>query len=53
MRTALYLCVSTIHQRPDLQADGLRRYATRAGLEIVAEYFDVAVSGRKEGRPQL
>jgi DNA invertase Pin-like site-specific DNA recombinase len=53
MRTALYLRVSTIHQRPDLQADGLRRYATRAGLEIVAEYLDVAVSGRKEGRPQL
>jgi DNA invertase Pin-like site-specific DNA recombinase len=53
MRTALYLRVSTYHQKPDLQADGLRRYATRAGLEIVAEYVDVAVSGRKEGRPQL
>lgn len=53
MRTALYLRVSTSHQKPDLQADGLRRYATRAGLEIIAEYVDVAVSGRKEGRPQL
>ena len=53
MRTALYLRVSTIHQKPDLQADGLRRYATRAGLEIVTEYMDVAISGRKEGRPQL
>ena len=53
MRTALYLRVSTIHQKPDLQADGLRRYATRAGLEIVTEYMDAAVSGRKEGRPQL
>jgi DNA invertase Pin-like site-specific DNA recombinase len=53
MRTVLYLRVSTNHQKPDLQADGLRRYATRAGLEIVAEYVDVAVSGRKEGRPQL
>lgn len=51
MRTALYLCVSTSHQKPDLQADGLRRYATRAGLDIIAEYVDVAVSGRKEGRP--
>jgi DNA invertase Pin-like site-specific DNA recombinase len=53
MGTALYMRVSTIHQKPDLQADGLRRYATRAGLEIAAEYLDVAVSGRKEGRPQL
>src|SRR3989442_386019 len=53
MRTALYLRVSTIHQKPDLQADSLRRYAIRAGLEIVAEHLDVAISGRKEGRPQL
>jgi DNA invertase Pin-like site-specific DNA recombinase len=50
---ALYLRVSTSHQKPDLQADGLHRYATRAGLEIIAQYVDVAVSGRKEGRPQL
>jgi hypothetical protein len=40
-------------QKPDLQADSLRRYAIRAGLEIVAEYLEVAISGRKEGRPQL
>ena len=53
MRTALYLRVSTIHQKPDLQADGLRHYASHAALEIVAEYLDIAVSGRKEGRPQL
>jgi len=53
MDTALYLRVSTMHQKPDLQADGLRRYAKRAGLEIAAEYLDVAVSGRKERRPQL
>jgi DNA invertase Pin-like site-specific DNA recombinase len=53
MRTALYLRVSTNHQKPDLQADGLRHYAARAGLEVVAEYLDIAISGRKEGRPQL
>ncbi len=53
MDTALYMRVSTMHQKPDLQADGLRRYAKRAELEITAEYLDVAVSGRKEGRPQL
>lgn len=53
MHTALYIRVSTMHQQPDLQAYGLRRYAKRAGLEIAAEYLDVDVSGRKEGRPQL
>jgi DNA invertase Pin-like site-specific DNA recombinase len=53
IRTALYLRVSTLHQKPDLQADGLQQYASRAGLEIVAKYLDIAVSGHKEGRPQL
>jgi DNA invertase Pin-like site-specific DNA recombinase len=53
MRTALYLRVSTSQQKPDLQADSLQQYAERAGLEIVAEYLDIAVSGRKEGRPKL
>ncbi len=52
-RTALYLRISTPDQKPDLQFDGLRRYAERAGLEIVGEYLDTAVSGRKQGRPQL
>jgi DNA invertase Pin-like site-specific DNA recombinase len=46
MRTALYLRVSTAQQKPDLQADSLHGYAARAGLEIVAEYLDRAVSGR-------
>jgi DNA invertase Pin-like site-specific DNA recombinase len=52
-RTALYLRVSTADQKPDLQYDGLRAYAARAGLQIVQDYFDVGVSGRREGRPQL
>ena len=52
-RTALYLRVSTADQKPDLQYDGLRSYAARAGLEITLDYCDVAVSGRREGRPQL
>ncbi len=52
-RTALYLRVSTADQKPDLQYDGLRGYAARAGLDIVQDYCDVAVSGRREGRPQL
>jgi DNA invertase Pin-like site-specific DNA recombinase len=53
MQTALYLRVSTAHQNPDLQTDGLRQYAARAGLAIVAEYVDRALSGRQESRPQL
>jgi DNA invertase Pin-like site-specific DNA recombinase len=53
IRTALYLRVSTADQKPDLQYDGLRGYAARADLDIVGDYLDVAVSGRREGRPQL
>jgi DNA invertase Pin-like site-specific DNA recombinase len=52
-RTALYLRVSTADQKPDLQHDGLRDYAARAGLDVVQDYCDIAVSGRREGRPQL
>jgi predicted site-specific integrase-resolvase len=53
MQTALYLRVSTSQQKPDLQRDDLRSYAGRMGLEIRAEYTDVVVSGRQEGRPQF
>lgn len=52
-RICLYMRVSTADQKPDLQIDALRAYAERAGLEIVHEYLDQAVSGKKEGRPQL
>jgi DNA invertase Pin-like site-specific DNA recombinase len=52
-RTAIYMRVSTASQKHDLQKDGLVEYANRAGLEIVTEYLDTAVSGRKEGRPSL
>jgi DNA invertase Pin-like site-specific DNA recombinase len=45
--------VSTAGQKPDLQHDGLSAYAKRAGLEVIEIYCDVAVSGRREGRPQL
>ena len=45
--------VSTPDQKPDLQYDGLRGYAARAGLDVVQDYCDVAVSGRREGRPKL
>ncbi len=52
-RTALYLRVSTADQKLDLQYDGLRGYAARAGLDVVGDYCDVAMSGRREGRPRL
>ncbi len=52
-RAALYLRVSTPDQKPDLQYDGLRAYAQRAGLDVVEDFCDVGVSGRREGRPQL
>ena len=52
-RTALDLRVSTADQKPDLQYDGLRTYAAQAGLDVVQDYCDVGVSGRREGRPHL
>ena len=52
-RTALYLRVSTADQKPDLQYDGLRTYAVQAGLDVIQDYCDVGVSGRREGRPRL
>ena len=52
-RTAIYMRVSTASQKTDLQHDGLTDYASRAGLNITAEFLDFAISGRKEGRPQL
>lgn len=50
---ALYMRVSTLEQRLDLQGDALAAYAERADLKVVATFADVAVSGRREGRPQL
>ncbi|MCP4933641.1 MAG: recombinase family protein [bacterium] len=52
-RTALYMRISTPDQKPDLQIDNLREYSRRADLKIVHEYLDIAVSGRKQGRPRL
>ncbi|MEM6803734.1 MAG: recombinase family protein [Bacteroidota bacterium] len=50
---AIYMRVSTPEQKADLQLDQLLDYADRAGLIIAKTYLDHAVSGRKEGRPQL
>ena len=45
--------MSTANQKVDLQKDNLQNYARKAGFNLVGEYLDVAVSGRKEGRPKL
>src|SRR5271165_3801722 len=50
-RAALYLRVSTADQKPDLQYDGLRGYAERAGLDVVRDYCDVGVSRAPGGPP--
>ncbi len=52
-RTAIYIRVSTVDQKPDLQIDGLYTYAKRAELEIVQKFFDVGMSGRKQNRSQI
>ena len=40
-------------QNPEAQLQDLRRYATARGFEVLGEYVDVGVSGRKERRPGL
>ena len=52
-KTVIYIRISTLSQNTDLQRDGLEQYAQRTGCRIVEEYVDIAVSGRKEGRPAL
>ena len=51
--TAIYIRVSTPEQKTDLQIDGLKDYAERAGLDVTHEYVEHGVSGRKESRPRL
>lgn len=52
-RTAIYMRVSTVEQKPDLQLDGLIAFAKRSELNITHQYLDMAISGRKQGRPEL
>ena len=52
-KAALYLRVSTADQSPTLQFDNLRAYAERARLNVIREYLDLAISGKKQNRPQL
>jgi len=43
-RTAIYIRVSTVSQKPDLQLDGLEAYAARAEMNITDRK-----SGRNDG----
>lgn len=53
MKTALYVRVSTSDQSVEMQLRDLREYATQRGLDIVAEYSDVGISGSIDSRPGL
>ncbi len=53
MRVGLYIRVSTSDQNPEGQLDALRDYALARGLEVVAEYADLGVSGARRSRPAL
>jgi len=52
-RCAVYARVSTPEQCIDNQLYDLRQFATQRGLEVVAEYTDVGISGSKCRRPGL
>jgi DNA invertase Pin-like site-specific DNA recombinase len=52
-RCAIYARVSTSDQRVDNQLYDLRQFAAQRGLEVVAEYTDVGISGSKARRPGL
>jgi DNA invertase Pin-like site-specific DNA recombinase len=53
IKVALYARVSTKDQTPENQLRDLRAYATARGFEVVGEFTDIGVSGRKERRPAL
>ena len=53
MRTAIYSRVSTAYQSNDSQLSELREYAKRADLNVIYEFSDFAISGKKESRPSL
>ncbi len=52
-KCAIYARVSTSDQRVDNQLYDLRLFAQQRGLEVVAEYTDVGISGSKARRPGL
>lgn len=52
-KAAIYVRVSTADQRVESQLYDLREFATNRGFEVVKEYQDCGVSGRKARRPGL
>jgi site-specific DNA recombinase len=53
-RIGIYARVSTGDQSVDLQLTELREFcARRPGAEVVAEYIDKGISGKKASRPGL
>ena len=50
---ALYVRVSTTDQNMDMQLDGLREHARKAGMRVYNEYVDQGVSGSQRERTQL
>jgi len=52
-RCAIYARVSTSDQCVNNQLYDLRQFAAQRGLEVVAEFTDVGISGRKCRRPGL
>jgi len=49
-RAALYVRVSTSDQNPGAQLDPLREYAEVRSFEVVGEFVDHGVSGKKGSR---
>ena len=52
-KAAIYVRVSTADQRVESQLYDLRELATKRGFEVVKEYQDCGVSGRRARRPGL
>ena len=53
MRAAIYVRVSTADQHVESQLYDLRELAAKRGFEVVKEYRDCGVSGRRARRPAL
>ena len=52
-RSAIYVRVSTADQHVESQLYDLREFAAKRGFEVVKEYQDCGISGRRARRPGL
>jgi DNA invertase Pin-like site-specific DNA recombinase len=52
-KAAIYVCVSTADQHVESQLYDLRELAAQRGLDVVQEYRDSGVSGKRARRPGL